>query len=74
MCVWGERCLTTECIKCMVCCCILSWQIKGNTVPISAICNMSSLELCHLDTGIVWLKLPKAHPPPNTVIVTSGFH
>ncbi len=49
-------------------CCILSGHIKGNTVPISAIWHRSSLELCHyLDTGIVWLKLPKAHPPPSNL-------
>ena len=49
-------------------CCILSGQIKGNTVPISAIWHRSSLELCHyLDTGIVWLKLPKAYPPPSNL-------
>ena len=28
-------------------CCILSGQIKGNTVPLSAIWHRSSLELCH---------------------------
>ena len=52
----------------IVLCCILSGQIKGNTVPISAIWHRSSLELCHyLDTGIVWLKLPKTHPPPSNL-------
>ena len=32
------------------------------------LCHRSSLELCHyLDTGIVWLKLPKAHPSPSNL-------
>ena len=49
-------------------CCILSGQIKGNTVPISAIWHRSDGELCHyLDTGTVWLKLLKAHPPPSNL-------
>ncbi len=63
-------------------CCILSWQIKGNTVPISAIWHRSSRELCHyLDTGIVWPKWPKAHPPilsgqikGNTVPISAIWH
>ncbi len=47
---------------------ILSGQIKGNTVPISAIWHRSDGELCHyIDTGTVWLKLPKAHRPPSNL-------
>ncbi len=42
-------------------CCILTSEIKGNSVPVSAIWHSSERDLCHyLDTGTVWLKLPKA--------------
>ncbi len=46
--------------------CILTSEIKGNSVPHMA---QYMRDLCHcLDTGTVWLKLPKAHPhqPPPT--------
>ena len=53
-------------------CCILRGQIKGNTVPISAIWHRSSLELCHyLDTGIVWFSCVWCIPQPPQVVETS---
>ncbi len=36
---------------------ILTSEIKGNSVPVSAIWHSSERDLCHyLDTGTVWLK------------------
>ncbi len=44
-------------------CCILSGQIKGNTVPLP----YGTGQALNCATGIVWLKLPKAYPPPSNL-------
>ncbi len=44
-------------------------------LPVSAIWHSSERDLCHyLDTGTVWLKLPKVHPPPNPVSSKLAFY